>query len=108
MEGKVQMKIFLLALIFASAPAFAWKESTNQTIVEIMAWENTETTVVHFKLSNGTWCYIPASQKTLNSIILTLYASGKKAHFHCHDTADSNAGGSVPAAHKLHRISALK
>ncbi|HTF98046.1 MAG TPA: hypothetical protein VL995_18060 [Cellvibrio sp.] len=101
------MRSLFFALMFVAAPVFAWKESANQTIVEIMAWENTETTVVHFKLANGTWCYIPASQKTLNSIILTLYASGKKGNFHCHDTADSNAGGSVPGAHKLHRISAI-
>lgn len=44
----------------------------------------------------------------LNSLILAVYAAGKKVHVHCHDAADQTAGGSVTAAHRLHRIIALK
>lgn len=98
------MKIFLLALLFIATPSFAWVTADNQSITAIIAWENAETGPMHFQFSNGTWCYIPAGQKTLQSLVLTLYASGKKAEFHCYDDADSSGGGSVPAAHKLHRI----
>lgn len=92
------------AMIMFSMPAFSWVESDNVTIDAVMMWEGADTAVTHFKLSNGKWCYVPGSQKNLNALVLAVYAAGKKVHVHCHDLADQSAGGSVEAAHRLHRI----
>lgn len=97
-----------LAMLMFSMPAFSWVESVEVTIEAVIMWEGGDTGNTHFKLSNGVWCYIPGAQKNLNSLVLATYVSGRKVHVHCHDTADQNAGGSVGAAHRLHRIIALK
>jgi hypothetical protein len=98
--------LLVLAIIFFPGSSYAWVESNNVTITEMMVWENLDNGgPMHFKLSNNKWCYVPASQKTLHALIMSLYVSGKTiSAIHCYDTADSNAGGSVEGAHKLHRI----
>ena len=100
-------KILMVAVLgLMSSTSYAWQFASNVTIVEIMAWENLDDGgPLHFKLSNNTWCYVPSAKKTLHSLIMSLYVSGKTiAEIHCHDVADSNAGGSVAGAYKLHRI----
>jgi hypothetical protein len=100
-------KLMITAVLgLASASSYAWQVSSNVTIVELIAWESLDDGgPLHFKLSNNAWCYVPSGKKTLHSLIMSLYVSGKTvAEIHCHDTADSNAGGSVAAAYKLHRI----
>lgn len=92
------------AMIMFSMPAFSWVESVNVTIDEVIMWEGADAGITHFKLSNGKWCYIPGAQKNLHALVLAVYTARKKVHVHCHDTADQNAGGSVTAAHRLHRI----
>jgi hypothetical protein len=101
-------KILSLILALHSAQAFSWVENQNVTIQELIMWEGADTGVTGFKLSNGVWCYIPGSQKNLHSLILTAYAAGNKAHVYCYDAADPMAGGSVPPAHRLHRITVVK
>lgn len=93
-------------ILLMSGYSHAWVVSSNVTVKEITVWEDLDTKgVMHFQLSDGRWCYVPNGQKTIQSIILTLYVSGKTLdQIHCYDNADSNAGGSVPAAHKLHRL----
>ncbi len=98
--------LLVLAIAFLTNPSYAWVESNNVTITELMVWENLDNGgPMHFKLSNNKWCYVPSAQKTLHALIMSLYVSGKTiSAIHCYDTADSNAGGSVEGAHKLHRI----
>ncbi|OZY85570.1 hypothetical protein CBP51_00510 [Cellvibrio mixtus] len=104
------MKNFIFLVIFSvfSVPAFSWVEGAGVTIEEVIMWEGADTGITHFKLSNGKWCYVPGTQKNLNSLILAVHIAGKKINVHCHDTADQNGSGSVAAAHRLHRIVVLK
>lgn len=99
---------YFFALIMFSVPAFAWVEGVGVTIDEVVMWEEGVTENIHFKLSNGKWCYIPGTHKNLTSLVLAVNVSGKKVNVHCHDTADQNAGGSLPGAHRLHRIISLR
>lgn len=96
------------AMVMFSMPAFSWVESVNVSIDAVMMWEGADTGNTHFKLSNGRWCYVPGTQKNLHTLVLATYAAGKQVHIVCHDVADSNAGGSVEGAHRLHKITALK
>lgn len=97
---------FLLLFSVLSVNAYAWKYSANVKIVEVLAWEDLDNGgPLHFKLSNNVWCYVPSGKKTLHSLIMAIYVSGRDvAEIHCYDTPDSNSGGSVASAHKLHRI----
>lgn len=97
-----------VAVIMFSMPAFSWVEGAGVTIEEVVMWEGADTGNIHFRLSNGKWCYIPGTQKNLTSLVLAVNISGKKVNVHCHDVADQNAGGSLPGAHRLHRIIALR
>lgn len=98
--------LFLVLVAALSVNAHAWKLSTNVKIVEILAWEDLDNGgPLHFKLSNNVWCYVPSGKKTLHSLIMSVYVSGRElAEIHCYDTPDSNSGGSVTSAHRLHRI----
>jgi hypothetical protein len=99
------MKKVLLCLLFVASPSFAWVSGVDKTIEEILAWENLDNGApLHFKMSDGNWCYVPSGQKTLHSMILAIYVSGRKVEYHCYDTADSSGGNSVAPARKLHRI----
>ncbi len=99
------MKKLLVLLLFLSTPSFAWVSASNVKITKLIAWENLDDDgPLHFEMSDGRWCYVPSGKKTLNSLVFTLYAAGRNIEYHCHDAADSSSGGSVPAAHKLHRI----
>ncbi len=100
-------KVFFMLLVAAlSVNAYAWKYSANVRIVEVMAWENLDDGgPLHFKLSNDVWCYVPSGKKTLHSLIMSIYISGREvAEIHCYDTPDSSSGNTVTSAHKLHRI----
>jgi len=69
------------------------------TISKITQWNNDSP--VYIELSNSTSCYVPAVEKNLISLVLTMYAAGKKADIHCWDTADTYSG--IPG-HRVHRI----
>lgn len=99
-------KLLVLLGFFLSVDAYAWKYSANVKIVSVIAWESLDDGgPLHFKLSNDVWCYVPSGKKTLHSLIMAIHVSGKEvAEIHCYDNPDSNSGGTVQAAHKLHRI----
>lgn len=98
------MRLLSILLLLLSAPAFSWIENDNVSVESIAMWENADTAnPLYFKLSSGTWCYIPAGQKFLQSTILALYLSKAKAMVHCYDTAEALVGGVAPA-YKMHRI----
>ena len=88
----------MMALIF-SAPTYAWVYSENVSIVEITEWQ--DGAPIYFKLSNGTMCYVPAAEKNMYSLILSLYISGKRAHIHCTDAVETYGG--VPG-NRVHRV----
>lgn len=98
--------VVLFVALLISNFSNAWVISTNVTVKEVIVWENLDTGgLMHFNLSDGRWCYVPNGQKSIQTLILSLYISGKTiAEIHCYDNADSNSGGSVAAAHKMHRI----
>lgn len=97
--------LFLASLFVVATPSFAWVSGVDKTITEILAWEDVDDGgPMHFKMSDGRWCYVPSGKKTLHAIVLSNYTSGRKVEYHCYDTADSNGGNTVVPAHRLHRI----
>ncbi|PSW80804.1 hypothetical protein [Photobacterium damselae] len=93
--------LVLCALL--SINAMAWTFGSNVTITAVTLWEGSSVNPLYFKRSDNVWCYVPADEKNVHSLILTLYASGKTADIHCHDQAENKMGG-IEAAHRLHRI----
>lgn len=90
----------LLAGFAASMPTHAWVYSENVSVVEITQWQ--DNAPIYFKLSSGTTCWIPATEKNAYALILSMYLTGRKAfQVHCHDTAVTYAG--IPG-YQLHRI----
>jgi hypothetical protein len=75
----------------------------NVSIDRIVLWENSEANPLYFRRSDDVLCYVPAGQSTLQSLILTLYSSGKLADIHCRAEEEELMLGMRPA-HKLHRI----
>lgn len=82
--------------------SYAWTAAVNTKISAVTLWESSTTNPLYFKRDDNVWCYVPASEKALHSLILTLYASGKSADIHCHDLAETPLA--FEPAHKLHRI----
>lgn len=102
-KGKNIKTMLILISSLISNSALAWSLGENVKISSIMLWENSGANPLYFKRSDNVWCYVPANENSLQSLILTLYASGRKAEIHCHDNAENKMGGVQPA-HKLHRI----
>ncbi len=84
-----------------SSAVNAWQVSDNATVSCIIQWENEGP--IYFKLSSGTTCFLPAKDKNMYSLILSLYATKNTACFHCHDVSEPNAG---ITGYKLHRVTA--
>jgi hypothetical protein len=98
------MKIIIILLaLMSSGYSYAWTGAGNTKVIAVALWESSTTNPLYFKRADNVWCYVPASEKTLHSLILTLYVSGKLADIHCYDLAETQMGGMDPA-HKLHRI----
>lgn len=89
----------LVAGTFIATPSYAWISGENVSVVEITEWQ--DSAPIYFKLSNGTMCYIPANEKNMYSLILSIHVSGKRAHVHCADAVDTYGG--VPG-HRVHRV----
>jgi hypothetical protein len=104
---KTLLKLYLCFLmLLVTSPSFAWVAGNGLRITTVTSWEGTDNGgVLYFGTSGGFTCWIQASQKTLYSMILTLYATGKPAEIYCYDAVDEIVGG-VPGAHKLHRLQA--
>jgi hypothetical protein len=91
--------VSLVAGLAITAPTYAWVYSPNVSVIEITEWQ--DGAPVYFKLSNGTMCYVPAAEKNMYSLILSMYVSGKRAHIHCADSSDIYGG---MAAYRVHRV----
>lgn len=98
MNRFIAMVAFVAGLVVA-APTYAWVVSEDVSIVEITAWEGASPIV--FKLSNGTMCYILATEKNMYGLLLSMSMAGKRATVECHDTPATYLGYS---AHYLRRI----
>lgn len=93
---------FVLAMscvLSVSVAADAWVHSPNMEIKNIIQWDSNAP--IYFTLSNETVCYIPAVEKNMYSLILSLYTAKKKAEFHCHVGVDSYGGYN---GHRIHRV----
>jgi len=99
-------KIFVAGLfLFFSSNSFAWVESVNITVSQMVMWESSTKYSV-FRLSNGTNCHVPLGgedDKELYSFMLSLYMTGKTLNLHCYD-AEENIGGYT--SHRIHRVNA--
>lgn len=94
----INMLLSLIALL--SSTAFAWTPSGEKVTVDLI-YEWQDNNVIIFKTSLGHYCYIPADEKNMYSLVLSLMATGKQASIHCHDS-EENYGGIL--AHRVHRI----
>jgi hypothetical protein len=101
--SKFIITMAFLAGLALSSPASAWVISENATVDQIWGWQDDNP--VYFKLSDGTMCYVPSTEKNLYSLILSLFATGKKATFHCWDSEETVAGVS---GHRTHRVIATR
>lgn len=93
--------IVLLAML-ASANALAqdyWKFFAGAKIHGITQWQDNQP--VYFRVTPDTYCWVPASEKNMIALIMSLHASGKTADIHCNPAVESVGG--IPG-HRLHRI----
>lgn len=95
---KLTLALCLLAST-ATAQADDWKYFGNAKILGIVQWQ--DNSPVFFETAPGTFCYVPASEKNMIALILSLYGSGRAADIHCHPSVETYAG--IPG-HRLHRI----
>ena len=89
----------VIGMLAYSGNAYAWVQSDGVTVSNIIEWQ--DDAPVYFTLSNGTVCYVPNTEKNLYSLVLSIYASGKSANIHCHDSVETYGG---VEGHRLHRI----
>ncbi|MCG9735319.1 hypothetical protein L1D51_15085 [Pseudoalteromonas shioyasakiensis] len=97
---KLKNILFLCCLLMIiPTKVFAWVESKNATVDKIIQWQDDAPT--YFILSSGAVCFIPADEKSMYTLILSLKATGKKAQFHCWDDEKVTQGIS---GHRIHRV----
>lgn len=91
---------FLLCAL-AAQPAHAWLHFPNAQVRDVTQWENNNP--VFFKTSGSeTHCYVPAAEKNLVALILSLHASQRTASIHCYPDNPISVGGVT--GYRLHRI----
>lgn len=98
----MRMGIVLLVALIAGGihqVANAYVGYSNVTIAEFVQWQ--DASPIFFKLSNGAWCYVPAEEKNLYVLLLSMHAQATRAEVHCHDTVDTVGGLS---ARRVHRV----
>lgn len=100
-----KLVLFLVISVFCQK-ALAWEYIDQASIAEMIVFENgiqRDVSIVKLTSDNGQTlnCFIPHDNEALMSLMLTIYATGKKVYAHCHD-APQNHGGIM--AHKLHRV----
>ena len=91
--------LFCMFLSMFTLPANAWVYSESVTVVHIIEWQ--DDAPVYLRLSNGTTCFVPALEKNMYSLLLSMFATGKKAHIHCHDIEETYRGIS---GYRVHRV----
>ncbi|CAH0524615.1 hypothetical protein [Vibrio hippocampi] len=100
---RLWMFLFLLTPFAVNASNYNIGEGV--TIASISTWESSDSKGLYFMRSDDVWCYIPSGDGNVNSrsLILTLYATGKKADIYCYTDTKLLSNG-LPASHKLHQI----
>ncbi|USH03732.1 hypothetical protein K6Q96_06990 [Grimontia kaedaensis] len=99
----IKAAAFFILAVFFSSSAYSWTHHPNTRIKVITIWEGSGSNPLYFQREDNVWCYVPAEEIMIHSLILTLYSSGKRADIHCYDRAETKMGG-ISAAHKIHRI----
>lgn len=91
----------LLSLLFGAADVRAddWKFFGSAKVRSIAQWQ--DSSPVYIELAPDTWCYVPAAEKNLIALIISLHATGRSADFHCHAAPESFGG---MTGYRLHRI----
>jgi hypothetical protein len=102
MKNKIKSLLLALGVAF-SFSANAWVISTDATVDQVWEWQ--DSAPVYFRLSSGSMCYVPNEEKSVYSLILSLWATGKKATFHCWDTEENTQG---ILGHRIHRVVATR
>lgn len=92
-------KFIWLGLLFSSSALASWVHSPDVTVTQVIQWEGEGK--VFFTLSNGTRCYIEATEDKNYSLVMALYMSDKTATFHCHQ-GEYNRGGIK--GYRFHRV----
>jgi len=92
-------KVLITLSLLASSSLHAWVQSDNATIDQFIHWQ--DNFPAYIKLSSGVRCYIPNKEKSLFSLALSTFMSGKSATFHCWDNTENTQGWD---GHRLHRI----
>ena len=96
---KIIFKFILVPCAFLPINANAWVVSSDATIEKIIQWHDNQQ--VYFNTSTGNMCYIPSNEDKFYSLLLAMWASGKKGEFHCFDATTTTQG---IVGHRLHRI----
>lgn len=100
MSCKLRYVLALCLLACATtAQADSWKHFGSAKILGIAQWQ--DGSPVYFEVAPGTYCYVPASEKNMIALILSLYSSGRPTDFVCHETAETFGG--LPG-YRLHRV----
>ena len=95
----VSLSVLFFLSILNVNNANAWVFSENVTVKNMIQWQGDSP--IYFTLSNGTRCYIPATEKNMYSLILSAFATSKSMDVHCHDTLEEYGGIS---GHRLNRV----
>lgn len=91
--------VLAICLLACATSANAWEYFGNAKILGIVQWQ--DNSPVYFEVAPGRYCFVPASEKNMIALILSLYSSGRAADIHCHPNAETFAG--IPG-YRFHRI----
>jgi hypothetical protein len=99
---KIILTMFVILFPIFS-PAWAWVQTGDTNIAEVVQWEEERVTYAVLIFSSGHKCYVSTKDEALYSLALSMFVSGKKLNLHCYDAAENIGGYS---AHKVHRVNA--
>jgi len=90
-----------LGLLFCAADVKAddWKYFGSAKIRSIAQWQGNSP--VYIELAPDAWCYVPAAEKNMIALVISLHSTGRPANFHCHSTPETYGG---MTGHRLHRV----
>lgn len=76
-----------------------WKFFGSAKVLSIAQWQ--DSSPIYIQLAPDTWCYVPATEKNMIALIMSLQATGRSADFHCHATPEVFGG---MTGYRLHRV----
>lgn len=99
--GRTMCLAVSLCLLFSATNVRAddWKFFGSAKVRSIAQWQ--DSSPVYIELGSDSWCYVPAAEKNLIALIISLHATGRPADFHCHTTPESFAG---MTGYRIHRV----